>query len=114
MWTAGKCYDADFTEQDLLDYKEVLERRALTIRKQMYEVAKNQLDFNTLKIQRLENYGVERYDFGPMEKAMREDEMKGVTQDCKIKDELQSYNIMHNDKYLRLQELQSLLEIGSP
>ena len=58
MWTAGKCYDADFTEQDLLAYKEVLERRALTIRKQMYEVAKNQLDFNTLKIQRLENNGV--------------------------------------------------------
>lgn len=102
MWTAGKCYDANFTEQDLLDYKEVLERRALTIRKQMYEVAKNQLDLNVRGIERLENYGVERYNFGPMEKALRDDEIKGVTQDCKIKDELQSYNIRHNYKYLRL------------
>jgi hypothetical protein len=30
--------------------------------------------------------------------------------DCKIKDELQSYNILHNEKYIRLIDLKYVLE----
>ncbi len=77
-------------------------------------MAKNQLDFGELDIQRLEDVGIELYDFGPIEQEMRRAEIKGSTQDCKIKDELQSYNIMHNEKYIRLKDLRSLLDKASP
>ena len=33
----------------------------------MYEIAKNQLDFEDLGIERLEDVGIELYDFGPIE-----------------------------------------------
>lgn len=41
---------------------------------------------------------------------MIDNEIKGIVQDCKIADEVQSYNLMHNPKYLAMKDLGLLLD----
>ena len=52
---------------------------------------------------------VERWNDDKIQTEMTKLEQKGAS-DCKIKDELQSYNILHNEKYIRLIDLKYVLE----